>query len=891
MMLRIFVSYAHKDEDLLKELEEHLALLQNQGVIRIWHDRNISAGAEWEDEIDTHLSTAHIILLLVSASFLASKYCYSKEMKRAMERHHAGEARVIPVILRPVYWEGAPFGALQALPTKARPVTTWSNPEEAFYEVAKGIRHTIEELLIKSQPRMIALSGYETQGGSRSALWSDPGTFSLTQTYLEWSKTKRDFTQAEIVDRTWVKAGDHGLAFLNHFFSDGRLVEYAFADPATRWQGRWQLLDGILRTTIHHHGISELDILAHSYGQVHSGIESLNAQEAAAYFTFLPSQQETGRREEVLTAYDQLLRVNPHCARAYTTRGNLLRNLKRFEEALADYEGALKLGSQVPAIWTRKGEMLRMLQRYTEALAAYDQALKLEASHVEAFLGKGRVYLDLARCNEALEVYEQATSIAPENTWAWYGKGEALSRLGRVSDAFLAFEQALALDATNKWAWRRKAKALEQLASQAAQKAQQLFGENTPLVAKNVAEFLPITQSDPKEAAIYYIVAEFSNKVLTIQKDVHEDGSAALVHDHYRGDLNQQWQLVPVEEQYFKIVSCLNGEVLDVWMHKKEDGASVVAHRYLGGANQHWQLILIDGAGFTFKIVSQESDRVLDVWKYGKEDGTAVVTHRYLGGSNQHWRLVALQQQTRDLASRLTVSLLSSASRDAAAYLENVRKRLGAPLTSVQEAIPSRQGTGGWVQRFAGGSDDPQRASVYSSKYGAYPTWGWIAQCYESCGGTSGRLGFPVSPELDAWVSSRGTTGQVQRFEENASVYSSKYGAYPTWGGIGRCFENLGGTGGPLGFPTSSELEANRSPQGTTGLVQRFEDGDIYCSRDGEGVPVREPILRIFEQSGGSGDTFGFPKSPAISDPAHPGHVIQEFEGGSIQSFAQVSTQ
>jgi internalin A len=92
---KIFYSYAHQDEKLRNKLGEHLVLLERQRLIENWHDREILAGEDWKGQIDEHLETADIILLLVSASFLASAYCYDVEMKRAMERHDAGEARVI----------------------------------------------------------------------------------------------------------------------------------------------------------------------------------------------------------------------------------------------------------------------------------------------------------------------------------------------------------------------------------------------------------------------------------------------------------------------------------------------------------------------------------------------------------------------------------------------------------------------------------------------------------------------------------------------------------------------------------------------------------------------------------------------------------------------------
>ncbi len=150
--IKIFYSYAHDDERLRKKLEKQLTALQQQSLIADWHDRMISAGTEWEHEIDAHLNEAEIILLLISTSFLASKYCYSIEMKRALERYEAGETRIIPIILRPAYWQEAPFAKLQALPTNGKPVTSWRDQEEAFLNVAQGIQKAIEEITKKTAP-------------------------------------------------------------------------------------------------------------------------------------------------------------------------------------------------------------------------------------------------------------------------------------------------------------------------------------------------------------------------------------------------------------------------------------------------------------------------------------------------------------------------------------------------------------------------------------------------------------------------------------------------------------------------------------------------------------------------------------------------------------------
>ena len=146
MAAEVFVAYAHRDEALRNELEVHLAVLKSEGLINLWHDRRIEAGTEWEGEIDEHLESAPVILLLVSPDFLASKYCYGREAARALERHKAGTARVIPVVLRPCQWERTPISGLQALPTDARPVTRWEDVDEAWLNVANGIAEALEEV-------------------------------------------------------------------------------------------------------------------------------------------------------------------------------------------------------------------------------------------------------------------------------------------------------------------------------------------------------------------------------------------------------------------------------------------------------------------------------------------------------------------------------------------------------------------------------------------------------------------------------------------------------------------------------------------------------------------------------------------------------------------------
>ncbi|SUS08070.1 hypothetical protein DF3PB_5700001 [uncultured Defluviicoccus sp.] len=164
--ISLFYSYSHRDERYREKLVTQLRILERQGVIQGWHDRKIGAGKNWASEINHHLETAGIILLLVSDNFLASDYCYGKEMTRALERHDAKSARVIPIILQPCLWEEALFAKLQALPRDGKPVTRWSPQAEAYNNIAVGIREAARELRAVAGPHPDPLP-QAGEGGTR----------------------------------------------------------------------------------------------------------------------------------------------------------------------------------------------------------------------------------------------------------------------------------------------------------------------------------------------------------------------------------------------------------------------------------------------------------------------------------------------------------------------------------------------------------------------------------------------------------------------------------------------------------------------------------------------------------------------------------------------------
>jgi len=149
--VKLFYSYAHEDEPLRDELADHLKILERRGLIRPWHDRKIVSGSDWAATIDDYLDSAELVLLLISKDFLASDYIFGVELERAMQRQAEQGCDVVPVFLRavdiePEDAEDLPFMKLQGLPTDLKAVTSWPNRDEAWTDVAKGLRKAVNRI-------------------------------------------------------------------------------------------------------------------------------------------------------------------------------------------------------------------------------------------------------------------------------------------------------------------------------------------------------------------------------------------------------------------------------------------------------------------------------------------------------------------------------------------------------------------------------------------------------------------------------------------------------------------------------------------------------------------------------------------------------------------------
>jgi hypothetical protein len=141
--ISLFYSYALADKQWRDRLAVHLSQLRRDNLIREWHDQQILPGSDHALETDQALRSADIILLLISADFLASDALYQTQIQQALQRHDRGEVRVIPIIVRPCDWQHSPFAHLQYLPRDGKPISTWENRDEAFLTLVQELRQLI----------------------------------------------------------------------------------------------------------------------------------------------------------------------------------------------------------------------------------------------------------------------------------------------------------------------------------------------------------------------------------------------------------------------------------------------------------------------------------------------------------------------------------------------------------------------------------------------------------------------------------------------------------------------------------------------------------------------------------------------------------------------------
>jgi tetratricopeptide (TPR) repeat protein len=459
--IQVFFSYSHRDEEFKDELVKHLSILQYQGVISGWHDRMIAPGSEWDRAIDAYLSSAEIILLMVSPDFLASDYCWGVEVQKAMQRHEVGEACVIPVVLRWVDWAGAPFAKFQALPKNAKPIASWSDRDEAFYDVVRGIAVAVENLLkaqqqkpeaeqqaaermrlkaeerkrqqeerqAKLQQQTEARQRHEAEpppwklkylllaGGACGVIW---GAFSLIHKPQSPNQPAQTFTAAQMTAEDLFK---RALEKQNRGDNKGAIADYDQAiklksDYADAYYGR-----GLARYNLSdkHGAIADYDQAI-----------KLKSDYADVYYGRGLARSDLGDKHGAIADYDQAIKLKSDYAEVYNNRGNARYNLGDKQGAIADYDESLRLNNPMPwLVYNNRGNARSALGDKQVAIADYDQAIKLKPDYAEAYIGRGNARSALGDKQVANADFQKAVDLyKQQGNSEWYKK--ALDQLKKL---------------------------------------------------------------------------------------------------------------------------------------------------------------------------------------------------------------------------------------------------------------------------------------------------------------------------------------------------------------------------------------------------------------------------------------------------------------------------
>ena len=373
--LRLFLSYSHRDEDLCERLLIHLSQLRRDGLVEAWHDRRITAGTEWASTIDENLNSAHIIILLVSADFLASDYCNDIEITRALERSQKGEARVVAVILRPCDWKTSCFARLQVLPKDGIPVVDWKTEDHGFVDAAKGLRGLIIELCGAGPVRVRVL---QTAIRRHPLRWVSGLVFvaALIGCWWLWWDSQRYLKQ--------------GTDLLN-------IGQYAEAQPALQ---RAKNLNPFNRSVDCGLETIELDAMRSNRAQFEQRLNEANREfSRCAYLKVLNGdlKYEMGDLKGALAEYEEAVYREPRLAEAFFGMGRTLDVSGDPDGALKPYLEAAKLSPGTPAYHNNLADLHFRREEYDKAIDEYGQVANFPFSALQA----AKIYRLQNRLDEA----------------------------------------------------------------------------------------------------------------------------------------------------------------------------------------------------------------------------------------------------------------------------------------------------------------------------------------------------------------------------------------------------------------------------------------------------------------------------------------------------------
>ncbi len=417
--IELFYVYSGQDQDLSNQLEKHLVILQRQGVISAWASQNLFWRSNEENETQPNLNTAQIILLLISPDFLASDYIDSTEMGKMLERYQAGEATIIPIILRPTYWQITPLDRFPPLPDNGEPVTTWSNIDTAFANIVQGIRNVITTLPF-SPPAKEEQEHIDIE----ETLDHMPVTSGPIKIFYSYARE----------DRALLDQLQTHLAALRRHTTIAHLDDYSVLAGQQREPALKEMLNAAHIILL----LVSPDYLASNYldSEMLRAIKRARTGEALVIPIIL---RPVSWADSPLSNFQVL-----------PTAGKPVTTWEQLDEAFYDITQELRkvilslstrLNQETKEQFILAGKTYYDAHDYNAALVAYDRARSFDPKDEIVSTAIGRILLQLGRYEDALQVYEDLPSVStPASTYLF--KGIALQHLGRFTEALKAYQKA-----------------------------------------------------------------------------------------------------------------------------------------------------------------------------------------------------------------------------------------------------------------------------------------------------------------------------------------------------------------------------------------------------------------------------------------------------------------
>ena len=386
--LKVFITYSHEDTGSKDKLRQCLAVMENKGLITIWHDNEILPGDKWYEDISRNLADSNILLYLVSTSSLASKNC-NKELGEAL----SGEIRVIPIILEDCDWQNHQLSDVQALPDKGKPINEWQPESKGWQNVVASLRKVVGKMRTKASD-------------------SD-----LKETLPEWVFQQGNFLMMLGQSHKAIEAYSHAIE-LN-------------PDNAIAYYNRGTA----------YHSKGELDRAITDYNKA---IE-LNPELAEAYNNRGNTCSDKGELDRAITDYNKAIELNPRLELAYYNRGAVHYNKGELDRAITDYGKAIKIKPNYAKAYNNRGNAYHDKGELDRAITDYGKAIKIKPNYADAYYNRGDTYRDKGELDRAIADYNKAIELNPELTEAYNNRGNAYRRNGNVDLAIEDYSKTIEL--------------------------------------------------------------------------------------------------------------------------------------------------------------------------------------------------------------------------------------------------------------------------------------------------------------------------------------------------------------------------------------------------------------------------------------------------------------